>query len=101
MESRSECALQRINRVILRGRNFLLVTALLILGANTTAEADTITLAGSTAFNTTIMVPHQKEIEAVTGHKLIVLPSKTDLGVKLLFEKRADLAMISTEFELL
>jgi phosphate transport system substrate-binding protein len=32
---------------------------------------------------------------------LIVLPSKTDLGVKLLFEKRADLAMISTEFELL
>src|SRR4051812_39833595 len=99
MQSRSEHAPQKIDREILGSRNVLAVTALLILGLATTAQADTIKLAGSTAFNTTVMVPHQKEIEAVTGHKLIVLPNKTDLGVKLLLEKRADLAMISTQFD--
>jgi phosphate transport system substrate-binding protein len=79
----------------------VLATGLLLATASTMARADAITVAGSTAYNSTIKKPHQKEIEAATGHTLIVLPSKTDYGVKLLLEKRADLGMISTQLDLL
>jgi ABC-type phosphate transport system substrate-binding protein len=99
MQARSERTLPKSNRTALK--SVIFVAVLLTLGATTIAQADTITVAGSTAFNATIMVPHQKEIEAISGHTLIVLPSKTDLGVRLLLEKRADLAMISTALELL
>src|SRR5258708_2951224 len=99
MQARSERTLPKSNRTALK--SLIFVAVLLTLGATTIAQADTITVAGSTAFNATIMVPHQKEIEAISGHTLIVLPSKTDLGVRLLLEKRADLAMISTALELL
>jgi phosphate transport system substrate-binding protein len=63
------------------------------------ADAETLTLAGSTTFNAHFMVPYQSEIEALSGHKLIVLPNRTNLGLKLLFEGRADLAMISASLE--
>ena len=45
------------------------------------------------------MTPHQKAIESATGLRLIVIPNKTDLGIRLLVEKRSDVAMISTAFE--
>jgi phosphate transport system substrate-binding protein len=90
-----------ISKQAMRRSAFFLAAGLLVATASTRAGADAITVAGSTAFTSTIMKPHQKEIEAATGHTLIVLPSKTDYGVKLLLEKRADLGMISTQLELL
>lgn len=65
----------------------------------TPLAAQTLTVSGSTTFNTTIMTPHQKAIETATGLRLIVIPNKTDLGIRLLAEKRSDVAMISTAFE--
>jgi phosphate transport system substrate-binding protein len=96
MQTPSEGRLPRINRSVLKSCGLTFMIALL----STSAGAETLTVAGSTAFTTTIMKPHQKEIETATGHTLVVLPNKTDLGVKLLLEKRADLAMISTLLEL-
>jgi phosphate transport system substrate-binding protein len=65
----------------------------------TPLSADTLTIAGSTTFNTAVMVPYQKAIEAATGHTLVIIPNRTELGIKLLLEHSADLAMISTKLE--
>jgi phosphate transport system substrate-binding protein len=64
------------------------------------AAAQTLTIAGSTSFNTAVLTPHQKEIEAATGLRLVALPNKTDVGLKLLAERRADVGMISTSLDL-
>lgn len=50
---------------------------------------------GSTTFTHRVMEPHQAAIELMSGHKLIVVPSKSSLGLLALFEKRGDFAMIS------
>jgi phosphate transport system substrate-binding protein len=69
--------------------------ALAIVASLCVAHAETLTIAGSTTFNNSLLVPHQSEIEAIAGHKLIVVPNRTDLGIVLLVQGRADLAMIS------
>ncbi len=69
------------------------------MGSAVASFADTLTISGSTTFNAVVMVPHQKEIEAATGHKLVVTPNRTELGVELLLEHHADLAMISTSLD--
>jgi phosphate transport system substrate-binding protein len=63
------------------------------------ASAQTLTVAGATTFNNNLLVPHQGEIEALAGQKLIVVPNKTELGVVMLLEGSADLAMISTTLD--
>jgi phosphate transport system substrate-binding protein len=60
------------------------------------ADAETLTIAGATTFNNSLLVPHKSEIESISGHTLLVVPNRTDLGLVLLLEGRADLAMIST-----
>jgi phosphate transport system substrate-binding protein len=75
------------------------LAALLLAGSGAPSTADTLTISGSTTFNAVVMVPHQKEIEAQTGHTLVVTPNRTELGVELLLEHHADLAMISTSLE--
>ena len=45
------------------------------------------------------MQPLQSAIEAKSGHKLMVVSNKSSLGIMALFEKRADLAMISASLE--
>jgi len=79
------------------------VSALVALAATAWAQrpaaAQTVTVSGSTTFNTTILTPHQKAIESATGLRLVVIPNKTDLGIKLLAERRSDVAMISTSLE--
>ena len=74
-----------------------LAAALLVTTSVTSSSAATLTIAGSTTFNTAVMVPHQKAIEAATGDTLVIVPNRTELGVKLLLEHSADLAMISTK----
>jgi phosphate transport system substrate-binding protein len=65
----------------------------------TAASADTLTVQGSSTFNNRLMVPHRSAIEAASGHKLTVIPTKSSDGILALFERRADLAMISTSLE--
>jgi phosphate transport system substrate-binding protein len=67
--------------------------------AITPAAADMLTLEGSTTFNARLIVPYQPEIEKLSGHNLIVIPNKSNLGILALFEQRADLGMISTSLD--
>lgn len=50
---------------------------------------------GSTTFAHRIMEPFAGVIEASSGHKLTVVPTKSSQGLLALFEKRCDFAMIS------
>jgi len=59
------------------------------------ARAEDFMVQGSTTFTRRLMVPHQAAIEAASGHNLTVIPNKSIHGLTALFEKRADLAMIS------
>jgi phosphate transport system substrate-binding protein len=83
----------------LKRRLLVALTLAVLTILNLSAHAETLTVAGSTTFNSAVMVPHQQAIEAASGQKLVVIPNKTDIGVKLLLEKRADLAMISTSLD--
>ncbi len=58
-------------------------------------SAQTYVLEGSTTFAHSVMEPHQGAIEASSGHKLTVVPSKSSQGIVALFEKFGDFAMIS------
>jgi len=73
---------------------WLLTWALLVASAST-ADAETFVVQGSTTFYDRIMRLYQPAIEASSGDKLTVVPNKSSLGLIALFEKRADLAMIS------
>jgi phosphate transport system substrate-binding protein len=55
---------------------------------------------GSTTFTHRVMEPYQSAIEASSGHKLTVLPSKSSRGLLALFERGADFAMISGPLEI-
>ncbi len=50
---------------------------------------------GSTTFTHRVMEPFGNVIEASSGHKLRVVPTKSSQGLLALFERRADFAMIS------
>lgn len=63
------------------------------------ASAQPLTMAGATTFNNNLLVPHKSEIEALAGHQLIVIPNRTELGIVMLIEGSADLAMISTSLD--
>ena len=63
------------------------------------AAAETISVYGSSTFYSQLMQPLQSAIEAKSGHKLMVVSNKSSLGIMALFEKRADLAMISASLE--
>jgi phosphate transport system substrate-binding protein len=72
---------------------------LVFAAAFTPAAADTLTLQGATTFNARLMVPYQAAIEKESGHKLIIIPNKSNLGILALLEQRADLGMISTSLD--
>jgi phosphate transport system substrate-binding protein len=74
------------------------LAALLSMGS-TPAISETLKIAGSTTVSAFLMEPYRAEIEAVSGHEIILFPNRTNLGIKLLFEGRAQLAMISTDLE--
>src|SRR5712671_3410139 len=62
-------------------------------------SAETLILQGSSTFNSYLMVPYQRDIEAAAGRTLKVIPSKSSIGFIALLEGRADLAMISASLE--
>src|SRR4051794_6225576 len=59
------------------------------------ARADTFTLQGSTTLSSRLMIPQKQAIEAASGHKLVLVPNKSSLGIQALFEGAAQFAMIS------
>jgi phosphate transport system substrate-binding protein len=99
MESTDERRLCLRSNIRIRYRGCAFAAFLLFSTSIAQSLAATLTIAGSTTFNTAVMVPYQKAIEAATGHNLIIIPNRTELGVRLLFDHSADLAMISTKLE--
>jgi ABC-type phosphate transport system substrate-binding protein len=72
-------------------------TALLIASISS-GLARPILVAGSTTFTSEVMVPHQAEIEAISGQKIVLLPNRSNLGIYGLFEGD-DIAMISSSLD--
>jgi phosphate transport system substrate-binding protein len=86
----------RLKRVFSRT---LLATVLAGSAGIGAARSDNLVLQGSTTFSTALAQPYAGAVEAQTGHRLEVIPNKSDFGLLALFEKKADLAMISTTLE--
>ena len=63
------------------------------------ARSENLVLQGSTTFATAMAHPHANEVETQTGHRLEIIPNKSNIGLIALFEHKADLAMISTTLE--
>ena len=66
-------------------------------GASTASERAVVSVQGSTTFNSRILQPNLAEIEKRSGVHLDVVPNKSIWGLIALFEKRADLAMMSAD----
>ena len=83
-------------------RNFgMFVLAFIFAGAAGlgSAHSDNLVLQGSTTFTTTVARPYAEAVEAQTGLHLEVIQNKSNFGLLALFERKADLAMISTTLE--
>jgi phosphate transport system substrate-binding protein len=63
------------------------------------ARADQFVMQGSTTFGDRIMSRHLSAIERSSMHTLVVIPTKSSVGLLALFEGQADFAMISTRIE--
>ena len=78
-------------------RAIILLIVLMLPGHS--ARADRFVLQGSTTFNDCIISSHQSAVERATNHTLVVIPTKSDLGLIALLERQADFAMISTRID--
>ncbi|MCC6779198.1 MAG: substrate-binding domain-containing protein [Hyphomicrobiales bacterium] len=63
------------------------------------APAESISIQGSTTFNSRLITPYRKAIEQLAGHKLDVIANKSIHGIVALLEGRAQLAMISSQLD--
>ena len=70
-------------------------TIALLAASSAPGTTEPLLLVGATTFTAEVMVPHQAEIEAISGQKMILLPNRSSLGVYGLFEGH-HIAMIST-----
>jgi phosphate transport system substrate-binding protein len=78
-----------------RGRIAALTVLLALTGGHACAASEVVVLQGSTTFATTVAGPHTKQVEAETNLSLDLVPNKSNHGLLALFEKKADLAMLS------
>ena len=67
--------------------------------ADPASPTATVSVQGSTTFNSRILQPNLPAIEAASGVKLDVVPNKSIWGLIALFEKRAELAMVSADLK--
>lgn len=74
--------------------------AALLVWSTTAATAEPLRLVGATTFTSEVMVPYQAAIEAASGQHIILLPSRSNLGIYGLFEGH-HIAMISTSLDAL
>jgi phosphate transport system substrate-binding protein len=74
--------------------------AMIVIGMSfCSASAETLIVQGSSTFYQQLMEVYQSAIEAKAGHKLTVTSNKSSLGLFSLFERRADIAMISASLD--
>lgn len=73
----------------------LTLAAAMVAALTIPGHAEIIRVVGSTTFTSELMVPYQLEIERLSGQSIVVLPSRSSLGVFGLFEGH-QLAMISS-----
>lgn len=71
--------------------------SIVLSGTARSDEPAVISVQGSTTFNSRILQPHLAEIEAMSGVKLDVVPNKSIWGLFALFERRAEIAMLSAD----
>jgi phosphate transport system substrate-binding protein len=77
----------------------VVVAAAALLAASVSpGMAEVIRMVGATTFTSEVMVPHQAEIEAASGQTIILLPSRSSLGIYGLFEGH-QIAMISSSLD--
>jgi len=76
----------------------IIVAAALLTASVSPGAAEAIRLVGATTFTSEVMVPHQAEIEAASRQKIILLPSRSSLGIYGLFEGH-HIAMISSSLD--
>jgi phosphate transport system substrate-binding protein len=89
---------QAINCGMIKCFAVIYIAALALCGS-APASAETLTIAGSTTVDAFLMAPHRREIEALSGHQIVLAPNRTSTGIKQLYDGRADLAMASTDLE--
>ena len=80
----------------------LLAGAVIVAGsvmAFAGAQAATVTLHGSSTVTNTLLLPHQSEIEADSGHTLAITGNGSSRGILDLIEGKADLGMISAPLD--
>jgi phosphate transport system substrate-binding protein len=84
----------------LSGPNMKVIIAAAALSAASVSPgaAEAIRLVGATTFASEVMAPHQAEIEAASGQKIVILPSRSSLGIYGLFEGH-HIAMISSSLD--
>jgi ABC-type phosphate transport system substrate-binding protein len=83
--------------IVLRLPRIVLAACTVAALAGLQVPARALTLQGSTTFTTTVVEPHGTALQAETGVALEVIPNKSSLGLLALFERKADLAMISAD----
>jgi phosphate transport system substrate-binding protein len=74
------------------------IAAALLASSISSGSAEVIRVVGSTTFTSEVMVPHQFAIQAAAGQTLLLLPSRSNLGIYGLFEGN-QIAMISSSLE--
>ena len=92
---RGSAARRRARPAILGGVVLLLATA---LGVDQT-RADALVVQGSTTVAEHLILPKQKQIEALSGQSLNVVPTRSDIGILRLFFGGSEFAMISTSLD--
>jgi len=72
---------------------------LALAGLGTAADAQPLTIQGSSTFSTNILLPHQAMIERLSGQPLKVVGVRSDLGLLRLLARQAEFAVISTSLQ--
>lgn len=77
-----------------------MVAALLLgwfaIAGGSAGRADTLTIQGSSTASSTLLVPNQATIEAISGHSLKIVSIRSDIGLLRLLAGQSEFAVIST-----
>jgi hypothetical protein len=69
------------------------------LMAGVAAQAETLTIQGSSTASTTLLSPNQATIEALSGQSLKIVGIRSDIGLLRLLARQAEFAVISTSLK--
>ena len=67
--------------------------------ATSTAQAETLTIQGSSTASSTLLTPHLAAIEAKSGQSLKIVGIRSDIGLLRLLARQAEFAIISTPLQ--